>query len=103
MLQLLCEFGADTEDVNRLLSGMPGLPLAIAAAYHHLGCFALLLLHGAAPGLGGMDMAGVPEYVNSQCSVPHAIIKYRFEEGNKLVAQFFCQYVVLGPGARQSF
>ncbi len=75
--QLLCQYGADTEDVFRLMSGMPGLAVAIAATYHHLRCFAALLLYGARPGLADLARMGLPEYVVTQCSVPHAIIKYR--------------------------
>ena len=60
---------------------MPGLPLAIAATYHHLKCFATLLLHGAKPGLKNAylleDSCQLPSYVATQCSVPHAMIKYR--------------------------
>ena len=35
-VKLLCEFGADTEDIMRILSGMPGLPITSCATYHHL-------------------------------------------------------------------
>ena len=75
--QLLCRYGADTEDVFRLSSGMPALPLAIAATYHHLECFAALLLYGAKPGLSELEFDSLPSSVITQCSVPHAIIKYR--------------------------
>jgi hypothetical protein len=76
---LLCRYGADTEDVYRLMTGMPGLPLAIAATYHHFKCFAALLIYGAKPGLADMaDHLNLPSYVTTQCSVPHAIIKYRY-------------------------
>jgi len=76
-VKLLCEFGADTEDIMRILSGMPGLPITSCATYHHLRCFALLLLHGAAPDLSRYRGMDIPPYVYSQCSVAHAIIKYR--------------------------
>ena len=36
-VKLLVEFGADTEDIMRILSGMPGLPITSCATYHHLG------------------------------------------------------------------
>ena len=76
-VKLLAEFGADTEDILRLLSGMPGLPITSCATYHHLKCFALLLLHGAAPDLSRYKHLDIPPFVYSQCSVAHAIIKYR--------------------------
>ena len=60
------------------MSGMPGLAIAIAATYHHLRCFAALLLYGARPGLADLGRLGLPAYVVTQCSVPHAIIKYRW-------------------------
>ena len=78
LLQLLCRYGADTEDVFRLSSGMPALPLAIAATYHHLECFAALLLYGAKPGLSELEFDSLPSSVITQCSVPHAIMKYRY-------------------------
>ncbi len=78
-VKLLCQYGADTEDVYRLSSGMPGLSLAIAATYHHLKCFAALLLFGAKPGLAHLEHLRLPLQVTTQCSVPHAIIKYRLE------------------------
>lgn len=77
MFQLLCRYGADTEDVFRLMTGMPGLPITIAATYHHLKCFAALLVYGAEPGLTQDLIEKLPTYVTTQCSVPHAIIKYR--------------------------
>jgi len=76
-VKLLCEFGADTEDILRILSGMPGLPITSCATYHHLKCFTLLLLHGASPDLACYKHLDIPDYVYSQCSVAHAIIKYR--------------------------
>eukprot|EP00095_Tigriopus_kingsejongensis_P009856 maker-scaffold853_size88743-snap-gene-0.11 protein:Tk09856 transcript:maker-scaffold853_size88743-snap-gene-0.11-mRNA-1 annotation:"ankyrin repeat containing protein" len=76
-VKLLCRFGADTEDVYRLMTEMPGLPIAIAATYHHLKCFATLLLYGAKPGLKHVTDLDLPLNVITQCSVPHAIIKYR--------------------------
>ena len=76
-VKLLTQFGADTEDIMRILSGMPGLPITSCATYHHLKCFALLLLHGAAPDLSSYRVLDIPAYVYSQCSVVHAIIKYR--------------------------
>ena len=114
-VKLLCEFGADTEDIMRILSGMPGLPITSCATYHHLRkdfklsdsnnlfsfiiqleyriiymttftslqlksslrCFVLLLLHGAVPDLSRYRGMDIPPYVYSQCSVAHAIIKYR--------------------------
>ena len=76
-VKLLTQFGADTEDIMRILSGMPGLPITSCATYHHLKCFALLLLHGAAPDLSSYKVLDIPAYVYSQCSVVHAIIKYR--------------------------
>ncbi len=74
----MCRYGADTEDVFRLMSGMPALPLAIAATYHHLECFAALLLYGAKPGLPELEFDSLPSSVITQCSVPHALIKYRY-------------------------
>ena len=74
----MCRYGADTEDVFRLMSGMPALPLAIAATYHHLECFAALLLYGAKPGLSELEFDSLPSSVITQCSVPHALIKYRY-------------------------
>ena len=56
---------------------MPALPLAIAATYHHLECFAALLLYGAKPGLSEIEFDSLPSTVITQCSVPHALIKYR--------------------------
>jgi hypothetical protein len=50
------------------------------ATYHHLKCFACLLLHGAKPDLNDLEKLGLPPYVQTQCSVPHAIIKYRLEK-----------------------
>ncbi|XP_059083766.1 ankyrin repeat and SOCS box protein 12-like isoform X3 [Tigriopus californicus] len=76
-VKLLCRFGADTEDVYRLMTGMPGLPVAIAATYHHLKCFATLLLFGAKPGLNLVEDLHLPLQVTTQCSVPHAIIRHR--------------------------
>ena len=79
-VKLLCEYGADTEDLFRLTIGLPGLSIAIAATYHHLKCFATLLLYGAKPGLGINEyeqLVDLPAYSVTQCSVPHAIIKYR--------------------------
>jgi len=76
-IQLLCEFGADTEDVLRILSGMPGLPLTTCATYHHLRSFVTLLLNGAAPDLTNFRELNLQDFVNSQCSVPHTIIKYK--------------------------
>ena len=40
---MLCEFGVDTEDIMRILSGMPGLPITSCATYHHLQCFVSLV------------------------------------------------------------
>lgn len=76
-LRLLCRYGADTEDVYRLMTGLPGFPITITATYHHLKCFACLLVHGAKPDLGDLEHLELPAYVTTQCSVPHAIIKYR--------------------------
>ncbi len=79
-VKLLCRFGADTEDLFRLSTGLPGLSIAIAATYQHLECFAALLLFGAKPGLGISDyskLVDLPSYSVTQCSVPHAIVKYR--------------------------
>jgi len=73
----LCQYGADTEDLYRLSTGMPGLPVAIAATYRHLDCFAALLLFGAKPGLSQLEELGLAAHVSLQCSVPHAIIKYK--------------------------
>ena len=75
----MCRFGADTEDIYRLMTGLPGFPITITATYHHLKCFACLLLHGAKPDLNDLEKLGLPPYVQTQCSVPHAIIKYRLE------------------------
>ena len=75
----MCRFGADTEDIYRLMTGLPGFPITITATYHHLKCFACLLLHGAKPDLNDLEKIGLPPYVQAQCSVPHAIIKYRLE------------------------
>ena len=47
-----------------------------------LRCFALLLLHGAAPDLSRYRGMDIPPYVYSQCSVAHAIIKYRSVRDN---------------------
>merc|ERR1719510_768068 len=76
-VRLLCRYGADTEDFTRILSGLPGFPITITATYHHIKCFATLLLHGAYPDLNGLDNLELPANVRSQYSVPHAIIKYR--------------------------
>jgi len=76
-LRLLCEFGADTEDLLRLLAGLPGRPITSTVTYHHLECFALLLLVGAQPDLSNYRYLGLPHSVHAQSSVPHAIIKYR--------------------------
>ena len=76
-VKMLCEFGADSEDIMRILSGMPGLPINSCATYHHLKCFALLLLHGAAPDLSRYRHMDIPQYIYSQSPVAHAIIKYR--------------------------
>ena len=73
----MCRYGADTEDVYRLMTGLPGFPITITATYHHLKCFACLLLHGAKPDLTDLEHLDLPPYVTTQCSVPHAIIKYR--------------------------
>ena len=63
----------------RLMTGLPGFPITITATYHHLKCFACLLLHGAKPDLSELleQNLDLPPYVITQCSVPHAIIKYR--------------------------
>jgi hypothetical protein len=73
-LQLLCEFGADTEDALRLLAGLPGLPIVSTATYHHLDCLLLLLLHGASP-----DLAGHPARPSQALLTPllHAIVRYK--------------------------
>lgn len=76
-VKLLCEFGADTEDILRILSGMPGLPITSCATYHHLKCFTLLLLHGASPDLSCYKHLQIPDYISTQFSVAHAIIKYK--------------------------
>ena len=76
-IRILCRYGADTEDVYRLMTGLPGFPIQITATYHHLNCFACLLVHGAKPDLTHLSHLELPAYVTSQCSVPHAIIKYR--------------------------
>merc|ERR1719510_56072 len=76
-VRLLCRYGADTEDFTRILSGLPGFPITITATYHHIKCFATLLLHGACPDLRRLEKLGLPLNVISQYSVPHAIIKYR--------------------------
>jgi len=76
-VKLLCEFGADTEDIMRILSGMPGLPITSCATYHHLKCFTLLLLHGASPDLTSYKHLQIPDYISTQFSVVHSIIKYK--------------------------
>jgi len=76
-VKLLCEFGADTEDVMRILSGFPGLPITSCATYHHLKCFTLLLLHGASPDLSKYKHLQIPESISTQFSVLHSIIKYK--------------------------
>ena len=76
-VKLLCEFGVDTEDIMRILSGMPGLPITSCATYHHLQCFVFLLLTGAYPDLSRYENLDIPEYVYSQCGMTHTIIKYR--------------------------
>ena len=76
-IKILCRYGADTEDVYRLMTGLPGFPITITATYHHLKCFASLLVHGAKPDLRDLAYLNLPSYVTTQCSVPHAIIKYR--------------------------
>ena len=76
-IRIMCRYGADTEDVYRLMTGLPGFPITITATYHHLKCFACLLLHGAKPDLTDLEHLDLPPYVTTQCSVPHAIIKYR--------------------------
>ena len=79
-VKLLCEYGAPLEDMYRLATGLPGLPVAIAATYHHLKCFATLLLFGAKPGLATHEykqLTNLPAYSSTQFSVPHAMIKYR--------------------------
>ncbi|XP_023341380.1 ankyrin repeat and SOCS box protein 1 isoform X1 [Eurytemora carolleeae] len=76
-IQLLCEYGVDTEDITRIMSGMPGLPLTTCATYHHLRSFVILLLNGAAPDLKTYRNLDLRDFVNSQCSVPHTVIKYK--------------------------
>ena len=84
-LRLLCRYGADTEDVYRLMTGLPGFPITITATYQHLKCFACLLVHGAKPDLGALsETLDLPSYVTTQCSVPHAIIKYRFDPASNV-------------------
>ncbi len=73
----MLRYGADTEDVQRLVSGMPNLPLAIAATYHRLDCFAALLLYGAQPGLPNIGELDLPPHIIAHLFVAHAIIKYR--------------------------
>ena len=52
-------------------------PIPSCATYHHLECFAALLLYGAKPGLSELEFDALPSTVITQCSVPHALIKYR--------------------------
>jgi len=61
----------------RILSGFPGLPITSCATYHHLKCFTLLLLHGAAPDLTRFKHLQIPDSIATQFSVLHAIIKYK--------------------------
>eukprot|EP00088_Acartia_fossae_P035489 TRINITY_DN36579_c0_g1_i3.p1 TRINITY_DN36579_c0_g1~~TRINITY_DN36579_c0_g1_i3.p1 ORF type:complete len:210 (+),score=17.63 TRINITY_DN36579_c0_g1_i3:439-1068(+) len=75
-IKLLCEYGVDTEDKLRLLSDMPGLPITTCVTYHHLRSFVTLLLNGALPDLTNSNIT-LEDYANSQCSVPHTIIKYK--------------------------
>ena len=42
-------------------------------------CFAALLLHGALPDLSCLHKLGLSQSIISQYSVPHAIIKYRYD------------------------
>ena len=74
----MCEHGADTEDVLRLMTGMPGLPITVSATYHHLKCFLTLLMYGASPDLAIYKHLGLPDTVYNTAahavSVPHAII-----------------------------
>ena len=76
-VRLLCQYGADTEDVLRLMSNLPGFPLTVTCTYHHLECFATLLVYGAKPDLSHLIHIKLHPDARINCSVPHTIIKYR--------------------------
>ena len=79
-VRLLCSFGAETEDVYRLMTGSPSssLPLTISTTYHHLRVFLVLLLFGAEPDSATMSSVLIKDgRVIDHCSVPHAIVRHR--------------------------
>ena len=76
LARLLCKYGADTEDVFRLVSNMPGFPLSVTCTYHHLDCFATLLVCGAKPDLDHLSHLPLHPDAKVNCSIPHIIMKY---------------------------
>lgn len=77
-VRILCRYGADTEDILRLMSGLPGFPLTVSATYHHLEVFATLLVHGAKPDLESFRDLDLDPELFQKCSVPHTIIRYDY-------------------------
>jgi len=76
-VRLLCQYGADTEDVLRLMSNLPGFPLTTTCTYQHLECFATLLVMGAKPDLSHLSHFQLHPDAKVNCSVPHTVIKYK--------------------------